>query len=136
MNGMMVTVDKKVMTEPSARGSPVFVPEAHDKRPAINHSTTPRNQLPLGYQRQVQPEDERAVADIGINTCASYSNHFLVSEQHEDDDHRAAYQVVIQIGREKGDFANRLPKSSCLLLASGDRQSLADAGTGSCDNGR
>src|SRR6202023_2822549 len=78
INGIIVTVIMNVTHEPSAPRIPNFLfQNPKNKSAPINHSETPKNQLAPRMPKTGYIQEIRGPLLIyGINTCASYSNHF------------------------------------------------------------
>ena len=62
------------------------------------------SQKPAGAadsEHRVEPEDEGSVADEGYQHLRLVLEPFLVAEEQKDDDHRSAYEVIVQVFLQK-----------------------------------
>jgi hypothetical protein len=65
----------------------------------------------------------------GIRVCASYSNPFLISKEQEDEDHRSANDIVIEILAENPEPGECLDDDYRHELAACTRANRKLAGT-------
>ena len=103
MNGMIVTVPRKVSVEPMApRITQLLVPKSqkqqHAERP-FGNAEKPTG--PAEAEDGIEPENQRAIADVGDQDLRLIREPFLITKSQKDKHHRCADEMVVEVSGEK-----------------------------------
>ena len=81
-----------------SKNSQFFVPEPQEQERAEQPFRNPQEPTRAAdAEHRVQPENERAVADVRDQYLCLVLPPFLIAKGQEDDDHRCAQQVIVKI---------------------------------------